>query len=253
MATLASDCSGGNWLNNKIAGSPSKKRPSHRGVFYPKEMQLLKSIVLSLLLHGLTLLFLEWQFGVISRGYKRLEAPHGLYATFDTSPKQLEVLTVQNTDELLVMPEEAAKPSVTKTNQRPASVSPTPSPAATDELAMENEVARYYARHELDYSPRMIESLIAKNSPLDLALSGYSEQGRALFEIWINESGGVDRIVGVNDRLSDAAYSIIKTMVSITSFIPARIGNQRVKSKITVEIVVDSLTEESRSNAVNQL
>lgn len=219
-------------------------------------MRLINSLVLSSLLHGLILFLLLGDVAIPLSPFLAWTAldknVRFLSATLSPLTKRIET-SPEAEQEKPVVQVESKTQDTGKTGEIPSVDTSKHQPSTIDEPTSRQEAAHYYSRREVDYPPRMIESLTAKNGPLDLALTGYDEQGSAVFEIWINETGSIDHIAGANNGLSEATYGVIKATVALTTFIPAHIDGRRVKCKIVVEIEVKAQSKNGQNRIIEQL
>lgn len=112
-----------------------------------------------------------------------------------------------------------------------------------------NQQPHYYTRSEVDRSSRMAGNVLAKGGLLEQALQEYDDQGSVTFELWINEAGSIDQSMSTQTGLSDEVYGIIKAVIAQTTYLPARLNNQAVKSKMEIEIEVRRRTQPLRIDA----
>ena len=136
---------------------------------------------------------------------------------------------------------------------RPSPVAGEPAPAEShrpsSEMLLAGEVVRqqvhYYRRSELDRVPQIVEDVAADGSPLAETLGRLDAGGRVVLELWINGVGQVDRSEVLVSSLGPASVALIRSAFGQARFLPARIGEQAVASRLQIELTVSDVLAES--------
>ena len=125
--------------------------------------------------------------------------------------------------------------------QRPAPAAPAPQPQK-DEAALLPIVTiaapHYYPALELSEYPDLIEDVRPELGQLELT-NGPDQF--ALLSLLINEFGAVDRVEVIRSELSDAVIAAAVAAYSRLRFHPGKIGENAVKSRITIEVRLENV------------
>lgn len=143
-------------------------------------------------------------------------------------------------------PPAAAKPASEATTQaqlaaeQPAAQSPT-APEAAPEQGIDDRAAGLGVPLPHYYGPREVSERAMPAQDIDLEppeLLGIPGQGKLILLLWINESGGVDRVETESSQVDNAIEKVIADQFRRARFSPANLDGKPVKSRMKIEVVV---------------
>lgn len=91
------------------------------------------------------------------------------------------------------------------------------------------------------YGPLEVDERASPTREIDLEppeLRGIPGQGKLILVLWINEAGTVDRVEIETSQVVSAMESILAERFHQTTFAPARLDGNPVKSRMKVEVIV---------------